>query len=114
MYASSRKQLPEVFCKKDVLETWEISHENICVGVFFNKITTWKPVTLLKKTPTQVFSCEIFGNFKNTYFEEYLPATAPERLRKIIPLLVLGRPLLDGKRNNRATNFLIENMNLWS
>ena len=64
MYTSSQKQLPEVFCKKDVLETWEISHENICVGVFFNKITTWKPVTLLKKTQTQVFSCEIFGNLR--------------------------------------------------
>ena len=31
----------------------------------------------------QVLSCEIFENFKNTYFEENLQTTAPERLRKI-------------------------------
>ena len=56
------------------------------------------PVTLSEKTPTQVFSCEIFENFKNSYFEEHLRTTAPELLRKISPLLVLGKLLLDGKR----------------
>ena len=48
----------------------------------------------------QVFSCEIFKNFKNTYFEEHLGKTASERLRKISPLLVLGKVVLDGKRHN--------------
>ena len=32
----------------------------------------WGPATLLKKTPTQVFSCEIYKLFKNNYFEEHL------------------------------------------
>ena len=30
----------------------------------------------LKKTPTQVFSCEYCETVKNTYFEEYLRTTA--------------------------------------
>ena len=47
-----------------------------------------KAVSFSKKTPTQVFSCEFFENFKNTYFEEYLQTTAPERLSKIDPLFV--------------------------
>ena len=29
-----------------------------------------------KETPTQVFSCEVCKTSKNTYFEEYLQATA--------------------------------------
>ena len=53
-----------------------------------------------KKTPQPVFSCEILENFKNNYFEEYLRTTTSERLRKISPLLVLGKEMLDGKRHN--------------
>ena len=58
------------------------------------------PVTLFKKTPTQVFSCEVFENFKSTYFEGHLGTTASECLRKISPLIVLGNAVLDGKRHN--------------
>ena len=101
MYTSSQKQPPEVFLKKDVIKIWKISHKNTFVGVFFLiKLQTGRPVTILKKTPTQVFSCDIFENFKNTYFEEHLGTTAAESLRKISPLLVLGKPLLDVKRHN--------------
>ena len=42
------------------------------------KTAVLESVTLFKKTPTEVFSCEIFENFKNTYFEEHLQTTAPE------------------------------------
>ena len=35
-----------------------------------------------------MFSFEIFENFNNTYFEEHLRTAAPERYRKIRPLLV--------------------------
>ena len=55
---------------------------------------------LFKKTPTQVFSCEIFENFKNTYFEEHVRTTASARLRKISPFLALGKAMLEGKRHN--------------
>ena len=64
--------------------------------VFFLKACNF----MKKKTPAQVFSCEMFKNLKNTYFEEHLRTTAPESLRKISSLLVLGKPLLDGKRHN--------------
>ena len=66
----------------------------------FNTFLGLKAVTLFKKTQTQVLSCEVFENFKNTYFEEHLGTTASERLRKISPLLVLGNAVLDGKRHN--------------
>ena len=52
----------------------------------------------------QVFSCEIFRNFKNTYFEEHLGTTASERLRKKSPLLVLGKALLDVQQHNWTRN----------
>ena len=44
------------------------SRESICVGVLFSKNR------LIKKNPTQVFSCEFCKIFKNTYFEEPLTA----------------------------------------
>ena len=75
----------------------------------FNKVPGLKPVTLFKKTPTQVLSCEIFKNFKNPYCEEYLCTTAPERLRKFSPLVVLGKPKKYGKRHNWKTNTFYSN-----
>ena len=35
-----------------------------------------KIVTLLKETPTQVFSCESYEIVKNTFFTEHLRTTA--------------------------------------
>ena len=51
-----------------------------------------------------MFSGEIFENFKNIYFKEHVRTTASKRLRKISPLLVLGKAMLDGKLHNWATN----------
>ena len=34
------------------------------------KLQVFRPATLLKKTPTQVFSCEICEIFKNTFFSQ--------------------------------------------
>ena len=52
----------------------------------------------------QVFSCAIFKNFESAYFEEHLRTTAPERLKKIGLLLVLGKLLLHGKQHNWAAD----------
>ena len=44
-----------------------------------NKIKKLQALSLqlyYKETPTQVFSCEISGIFKSTYFEEHLRTTA--------------------------------------
>ena len=48
----------------------------------FNKVATSlknEVATLLKDTPTRVFSCEIYKIFKSTYFEEQMQATASGR-----------------------------------
>ena len=43
----------------------------------FNKVTGLQPATFQKKeTTTQVFSCVVCEIFKDTYFEEHLPAAA--------------------------------------
>ena len=42
----------------------------------FNKVASLGPATLLKKTPTYVFSCKYYEIFKNTYFEEHLRTAA--------------------------------------
>ena len=60
--------------------------DSICVFTLFSTIIQKQPPevlckkikrpkglqTLKKKTPTQVFSCEICRSFKKTYFEEHL------------------------------------------
>ena len=38
----------------------------------------FRPVTLLKETPTQVFSCEYCEIFRNAFFTEHLQETASE------------------------------------
>ena len=57
------------------------SQERTCVGVSL-KLQFWETATLLKKTLTQVFSCQICKLFKNNYFEEHLWMSAPKRYLK--------------------------------
>ena len=38
----------------------------------FNKVAGLNACNFIKKAPTQVFSCEYYEIFKNTYFEEHL------------------------------------------
>ena len=44
----------------------------------FNKVAGLKACNYIKETPTQVFSCEYYKIFKNTYFEKHLRAAAPD------------------------------------
>ena len=37
-------------------------------NLFFNKVAGLRPATLPKKIPTQVFSCEYYEIFKNSFF----------------------------------------------
>ena len=46
----------------------------------FNKVAAFWPATLLKETPTQVFSFEYCDIIKNTYFEEHLRTLVPEMM----------------------------------
>ena len=51
----------------------QISQKSSCVwSLFFAKVQAFRPATLLKKTSTQVFSCEIWEILKNIFFEEHL------------------------------------------
>ena len=46
--------------------TWK----HLCWSFFLIKLKALRPETLLKQTPTQVFSCEYCSVFKNNFFEE--------------------------------------------
>ena len=54
--------------KKVFLDISQNSLENTCQNLFFNKVADLRPVTLLKKTLAQVFSCEFCEISKNTFF----------------------------------------------
>ena len=77
MFCKYRTSRSKLLCKNDVfkrvkmfLKLSQNSQESICVGVSF-----WYN-RLIKKTPTQVFSCEFCKIFKNTYFKEWLRMAA--------------------------------------
>ena len=66
-------QPPEVFYKKAVLENLQYSpQKNLCWSLFLIKLQTIRPVVLLNRDPTQVFSWKYFKIFKNIYFEDHL------------------------------------------
>ena len=60
-----------VLWKKLLLKLSQYSQEKLLLQSLASR-----PATLLKKTPTQVFSCEYCKIFKNIYFEEHLPTAA--------------------------------------
>ena len=57
--------------------------KNVCWNIFLIKLQFWGPATLLKKTLTEVFSCEIRKIFKNNYFEEHLWVSTSKRYWKL-------------------------------
>ena len=54
----------------------------LCWSLFLIKLQFWGPATLLKKTPAQMLSCEIYKLFKNNYFEEHLWTSASKHYLK--------------------------------
>ena len=59
--------------KKMLLKISQNSQENNCVGVFLQYSCRAEALHFTKKeTPTQVLSCELCENFKNTFFIEQL------------------------------------------
>ena len=62
---------------KGVLKNFAIfTGKHLSWSLFLIKFRAFRPATLLKETPTQVFSCKICETFKNTYFEKHLRTTA--------------------------------------
>ena len=61
-----QKQRLKLLCKKTVfLEILQVSQENNCVE-FLIELQTFRLAALLKRDPTQMFSCGICKIFKNT------------------------------------------------
>ena len=54
----------------------KFTERHLCRSVFFNKIAGLRPVTLLKKIPTQVFFSELREIFNSTFIEQHLRETA--------------------------------------
>ena len=65
------------FIKKAVLKHFAIfTWKHLCWSLFLIKLQPFRSATLLKETPTQLFSCDYCEIFKNTYFEEHLGRAA--------------------------------------
>ena len=61
----------------------KLTAKYLCWSFFLIKLHFWAPATLLKNTPTQVLSREIYKLFKNNYFEEHLwNATSKHYLKR--------------------------------
>ena len=72
------KKPPEVFYKKGALikNFAKFFGKHPCQSLFLNKVAGLSHATLLKKRLAQVFSCEFCEISKNTFFTEYVWATA--------------------------------------
>ena len=65
--------------RKDVLRNFaKFTEKHLCQSLFYNKVAGLRPAFLLKKTPTQVFSCEFFKISKNTIFTEHFWTTVSD------------------------------------
>ena len=63
--------------KKDALKSFaKFTGKHLCWSLFLNKVEGLRPATILKKTLTQVISCDYCEIFKNTYFKEHLRTAA--------------------------------------
>ena len=60
---------PEVFCKKGVLRNFrKLTGKHLCQGLFFNKVVSLRPATLLKKRLWQKCFSVNFVKFLRTLF----------------------------------------------
>ena len=73
-----QKHLPEVFYKKGAVKNFiKFAEKHLFQSLFFNKVASLRPSTLLKKEAlAQVFSCEFCEIFKKIFFAKHLQATA--------------------------------------
>ena len=66
------------FYKKAILKSFTIlTGKHLCRSY---KVAGLKTFSFIKKTPIQVFSCQYYEMFKNTYFEEHLRTAASDFL----------------------------------
>ena len=73
----SRSSRPELFCRKAALKSYaEFTRKHPCWSFFSIKMQDEDTWNFIKKTPTQILSCEICEIFENTYFKEHLRKNA--------------------------------------
>ena len=66
----SRSSHPEGFCKKGVLKNFEkFTGKHLCQSLFFNEVTSLRPVTLLKK---RCFPVNLVKFLRTPIFVEHL------------------------------------------
>ena len=66
-----QKQPLEVFCNKRCSwKCWKFYRKTPVLEPLFDKVSGLQLCNFIKETPTEVFSSENCGIFKNTYFEE--------------------------------------------
>ena len=71
-----QKQSPELFYKEGIHKnSAKFTRKHLCQSLFFERPETCNFIE--KESLTQVFSCEFWEIFKNTYFEEHLRTAAP-------------------------------------
>ena len=71
-----QKQPLEILCKRGVYKSFaNFTGKHLCRSLILIKLQFWGLTALLKKTPTQTFSCEVCEIFENNHFEEHLWAT---------------------------------------
>ena len=82
---------PVFMYKNELFKVYSILMRSSRSKVFFKTGVLKRPATLLK-TPTQVFSCEIFEIFKNTFFYRTPPvAASDEKYRALKNLKLLWK-----------------------
>ena len=62
------------------------TEKHLCWSLFLTKLPAWRSTTLSKRGSSTVTFLRNLLNFKNTYFEEHLWATAPDTSRGVIEL----------------------------
>ena len=81
---TNKSSLSQMFSKIGILKNLaNFIGKHQCWSIFLMKFQAWRPATLIKETPTRVFSCEICEIFKNTAFYRTPPVAASAQTQEI-------------------------------
>ena len=80
VHLNNRSSHKNVFCKKVVLKNFaQFAEKNLCRCLFFHKVVSLGPATLLQKRfRRRCIPVNFAKKFKNTYFAEHLETAASE------------------------------------
>ena len=88
-----------MFCKKVVLKNFpNFTRKHLCQSLFFNEVAVLASNYIKKETLAQVFSCEFWAIFKNTYFYR-TPLVAASELRHEYDIKHFWTPMMEHVAN---------------